>query len=156
MILERALGPHCRLLLGILLSGVVACAPAGSKRLVVDSHSLGREYLAAEIGGILSDAGYNRLQTQQDVFDTHGREAPSVDRKQGSIFNTRTHLLMYFRSRESETRLVDVRVNKTSGVVELTFHDKGSAALSPASERGFREVEEQLILKHGRDRVRVR
>jgi len=144
------------MLLGILLFGVVACAPSGSKRLVVEAHSLGREYLAAEISGILSEVGYDRLQTLQDVHDTHGREAPSVDRKQGSVINTRTHLLMYFRSRESETRLVDVRVNKTSGVVGLTFHDEGRAALSPTSERSFREVEERLMLMYGRDRVRVR
>ena len=96
------------------------------------------------------------LQTLQDIHDTHGREAPSLDRKQGSIINTRTHLLMYFRSRESPTRLVDVRVNKTVGVVELTFHDKGQGALSTVSERRLREVEEQLVLKYGRDRVRVK
>lgn len=146
--------PYRNVPLVALLAVLWACGGTPAKRLEVEPPAIGREYLTTEITQVLSDAGFDRMEVRKTAIDSRGTEQePDWDTRVGSVIDTETEYRMMYRAREAGTSIVYVRINRHTGLINLSLYEESSRSLSESALGQYRKLKQQLVLEFGKDRV---
>ncbi len=149
--------------LAVILSPLLlaACVLGGDGNiLAVKPYPAGVQMMPREITSLLLDQDYERVRVRETGIDWgaagYTDESAHMVQQQGSIVVTTSEYRMLFRYRDDPASFVQVRIKRDSGFTKLTFFEEGREGLSEGGERRLRMVKEDLALRYGADRVRVK